>query len=147
MSEKFFLRFAPYAPVAIRASLSVVFFLFGLQKLTNPGQATAEIQLLLNFGLADSAALNYYLGLMEMTVALALLFGVYIRIMSVVAIAMVSSFLLSFFFKYGISINPNLYRDVGLIGAALALFLLGAGPLSFDAWRAKRLPKKDQESD
>ena len=57
---------------------------------------------------------------------------------------MVIMFFVSFLSKYGISINPDLYRDVGLIGASIALFLLGAGPLSIDM-RAKTMEKKNEQ--
>lgn len=132
------LRFQKFAPLALRVGLAVVFVLFGLQKLTNSSQTTAEIQLLLNFELADAAALNYYLGLTEILVALALIIGLKVRLFSLVAVSLTTMFLFSFFVKYGTSINPDLYRDVGLAGSGIALFLLGAGPLSLDAWLASR---------
>lgn len=132
MLDKLALRFQKFAPLFLRGGLASVFFLFGFQKLSNPSQTTAEIQLLLNFGLADAAAMNFYLGLTEMAIALALIIGFKVRIFSLLAGALTLMFLLSFFVKYGASINPDLYRDIGLFGAALALFLLGAGPLSLD---------------
>lgn len=133
MIDSFALRFQKYAPLFLRLGLAFVFVLFGLQKLLNPSQTTAEIQLLLNFELADAAALNYYLGLIEMTIAAALVFGLRVRWFALAASLMTSMFLISFFVKYGTSINPDLYRDVGLTGAAIALFLIGAGPWSLDA--------------
>lgn len=132
MLDKLALRFQKFSPLFLRGGLSSVFFLFGFQKLSNPSQTTAEIQLLLNFGLADAAAMNFYLGLIEITVALALIIGFKVRIFSLLAGTLTLMFLLSFFVKYGTSINPDLYRDLGLFGAASALFLLGAGPLSLD---------------
>lgn len=129
-SESF--SYAQYAPLALRAGLAVVFFLFGLKKLTNPTQATAEIQLLLEFDLADAAAINFYLGLIELLITTTLIVGFKVRVASAVAGLLTALFFLSFLIKYGFSINPDLYRDVGLFGAATALFLLGAGPLSLD---------------
>lgn len=137
MESPFFARYQAYAPVFLRVGLAIVFFLFGLQKLMNPAQATAEIQLLMNFELADAAALNYYLGLLEMSLAAAFLFGFLVRIAAFVAALLLTLFFLSFFVKLGLSINPELYRDLGLLGSALALFLLGAGPLSIDQKRRK----------
>lgn len=110
----------------------MVFFLFGLKKLTNPEQSTAEIQLLLNFELADAAALSFYMGLIEMMIALSFAVGFKIRAFTLVSTALLILFFISFLAKYGFSINPDLYRDIGLIGASFALFLLGAGPFSFD---------------
>lgn len=132
MFDTFALRYQKYAPLVLRFGLAVVFFLFGLQKLSNPGQTTSEIQLLLNFELADAAAANYYLGIIEMLIAFAFLLGFKVRVLSLIAAILVSLFFASFFFKFGLSINPDIYRDVGLFGGSLALFLLGAGPWSFD---------------
>lgn len=132
MPEPFAPRFQKFAPVALRAGLLIVFFLFGLQKLAHPGQTTAEIQLLANLDLADAAAMNFYLGLTEILVAVSFLLGLKVRVSSCVGFLLVSLFFLSILAKYGASINPDLYRDIGLAGANIALFLLGAGPFSID---------------
>lgn len=123
---------ARFAPLIIRIGLAIVFILFGLQKLSNPSQTTAEIQLLLNWKLSNVAALNYYLGLTEIILAAAFFIGFKIRIAAVIAGFLLILFLSSFLAKYGFSINPDLYRDVGLLGAAISLFLTGAGPWSAD---------------
>lgn len=125
-------RFQKYAPLCLRFGLAAVFFLFGMQKLINPSQTSAEIQLLLNFELADATALNFYLGLTEIIIAAAFVIGLKIRLFALIASVLLVMFFLSFLVKYGLSINPDLYRDIGLLGGAVALFLLGAGPWSFD---------------
>lgn len=125
-------RFQKYAPLCLRFGLAAVFFLFGMQKLINPSQTSAEIQLLLNFELADATALNFYLGLTEIIIAAAFVIGLKIRLFALIASVLLVMFFLSFLVKYGLSINPDLYRDIGLLGGAIALFLLGAGPWSFD---------------
>lgn len=137
MFTHFALRYQKFAPLFLRVGLAIVFFLFGLKKLTHPGQATAEIQLILEFDLTHAAAINYYLGLTEMLVALALLVGFKVRGFALLASFLVSIFFLSFLTTYGLSINPDLYRDIGLLGGALALFLLGAGPWSIDNRKQK----------
>ena len=146
MFDKLALRLQNFAPLFLRAGLSSVFFLFGLQKLLNPSQTTAEIQLLLNFELVDAAFANFYLGLSEIIIALALILGVRVRIFSIVASLLIFMFLSSFLIKYGISINPDLYRDVGLLGAALTLFILGAGPFSIDDMLKKKKSKPNEDS-
>jgi len=125
-------RFQKYAPLCLRIGLAAVFLLFGVQKLINPSQTSAEIQLLLNFELADATALNFYLGLTEVIVAVAFVIGLKVRLFALIASVLLVMFFLSFLIKYGLSINPDLYRDIGLLGGAVALFLLGAGPWSFD---------------
>lgn len=125
-------RYHRFAPVFLRYALAIVFILFGYHKLSNPGQTTSEVQLLLDFDIADAAALNYYLGLSEMAIALALLVGFKVRFFALLATLTVTLFFSSYLVKFGLSINPDLYRDVGLAGASLALFLLGPGPVSVD---------------
>lgn len=133
MLEQTALKYQKYAPVFLRFGLAIVFFLFGIQKLSNPSQTTAEVQLLTNFELADAAAINYYLGLVELGTALSFILGLKVKIFAGISFLMVAMFFLSFLSKYGLSLNPDLYRDIGLAGASIALFLLGAGPLSLDS--------------
>jgi len=138
MFDSIALRFQKFAPVFLRFGLAVVFLLFGLQKLINPSQTTAEIQLLLSFELADAAALSFYMGLVEILIALAFIVGFKVRFFALVSSLLVSMLFISFFVKYGFSINPDLYRDIGLLGASGALFLLGAGPWSIESLLRKR---------
>ena len=70
MFDSFAARYQKFAPVFLRIGLAFVFLLFGIQKLTHPGQATSETQLLTNFELADAAAVNFYLGLVELAIAI-----------------------------------------------------------------------------
>jgi len=132
MFEQAAQKYQKSAPVFLRIGLALLFVLFGLQKLLHPSQTTAEIQLLTNFELVDSAALNFYLGLLELLVAASFLLGFKVRLFALISFLMIAIFFLSFLSKYGVSLNPDLYRDVGLAGASIALFLLGAGPLSLD---------------
>ena len=133
MFESFTANYQKFAPVFLRFGLAIVFFLFGIQKLSNPSQTTAEVQLLTDFELADAAAINYYLGLVELGTALSFILGLKVKIFAGISFLMVAMFFLSFLSKYGLSLNPDLYRDIGLAGASIALFLLGAGPLSLDS--------------
>jgi uncharacterized membrane protein YphA (DoxX/SURF4 family) len=146
MFDSFATRYQRFAPVFLRIGLALVFVLFGIQKLSHPGQTTAEVQLLLNFELADAAALNYYLGLIELGCALSFIFGFKVRLFALISFLMVAMFFLSFLSRYGLSINPDLYRDVGLVGASIALFLLGAGPLSLDNSLSHKNQKNEQIS-
>src|SRR3989338_4917770 len=121
------------ALLVLRVGLAVVFLLFGYQKLSNPSQTTAEIQLILNFmPLTGAAAINFYLGLLEITVALSLVIGVRVRLFGAIAALLTASFLASFVVKFGLSINPDLYRDVGLTAIGISLAILGAGRWSWD---------------
>lgn len=132
MFESFASSHQKFAPLFLRVGLALVFALFGIQKLSHPSQTTGEIQLLSNLELVDAAALNFYLGLVELCVAISFFLGFKVRLFSLISFLMVSIFFLSFLSKHGTSLNPDLYRDIGLAFASIALFLLGAGPLSLD---------------
>lgn len=139
-------RYQKFAPIFLRIGLAVVFLLFGIKKLSNPGQTTAEIQLLSNFELVDAAALNFYLGLVELMTAASFILGFKVRLFSIISFLMVGMFFLSFLSKYGLSLNPDLYRDIGLAGGSIALFLLGAGPMSIDIKSPTTKEKNEQVS-
>lgn len=136
-------KYQKFAPLFLRFSLAIVFILFGAQKLTHPSQTTAEVQLLTNFELVDAAALNFYLGLIELAIATSFILGFKTRLFALISFLIVSMFFLSFLAKYGASLNPDLYRDIGLAGGSIALFLLGAGHLSLD--NAKQSKKEEDE--
>ena len=134
----FFERNREWAPFIIRVGLAIVFVLFGFQKLSNPTQTTAEIQLLMDFlNLAAASAINFYLGLLELTIALGLLIGIKTRLFGFLGAMLTGLFLASFLWKLGLSINPDLYRDVGLSAAALALVFWGGGKWSWDEKKGK----------
>lgn len=126
-----------YAPLILRLGLAIVFFLFGYQKLSVPEQTRAEIQLLLDIGLGSAAAINYYLGLMEILIAFSFVFGAFIKYLAPLAAFLLLGFFSSFMWKYGINVDPTLFRDIGLLGGALSLWLTGGGAFSFDNWRSK----------
>lgn len=128
-----------YAPLILRLGLAIVFFLFGYQKLSVPEQTRAEIQLLLDIGLGSAAAINFYLGLMELLIALGFVFGAFIKYLAPLAAFLLFGFFSSFLWKYGLSVDPTLFRDIGLLGGALSLWLTGGGAFSFDNWRSKNL--------
>ena len=147
MLDTLALRYQNYAPLALRIGLAIVFILFGIKKLADPSQTTSEIQLLLQLDLVDAAALNFYLGLIELAVASGFIVGFKVRILSIVSGVLVTSFFLSFIAKFGASINPDLYRDIGLLGGSVALFLLGPGPFSLDQYfKGRDHESKPQET-
>jgi cytochrome c oxidase subunit 2 len=131
-------KYQRFSPLFLRIGLAVVFVFFGIQKLANPGQGTSETQLITNFELADAAAINFYLGLVEIAIAISFVVGFKVRLFAIVSSLLIVTFFLSFLSKYGVSLNPDLYRDIGLIGASIALFLLGSGPMSIDSFFAKK---------
>ena len=116
------------ALLILRIGLALVFLLFGYQKLSSPAQTTSEIQILLNFlGLGSASALNFYLGLTEITIGLGMIFGIKVKLLGFLAALLTTMFFGSFLIKLGFSINPDIYRDVGLTAAGIVLAILGGG--------------------
>jgi len=138
MLERLQKQLVPYAPLFLRLGLALVFFLFAFQKLGSPEQGGAEIQLLLNIGIGGAAALNYYLGLVELFIGISFLLGAFIRYSGIAGTILITTFFLGVVTKYGITQDPTLNRDLGLLGGVFALWLLGAGPFSIDGWLEKR---------
>jgi len=121
-----------YAPLFLRIGLAATFTLFGWHKLSSPEQSVAEIQLLLNSGLGSASAINYYLGLTELTIALSFWLGWGIKHTGLIATLLIAFIFGSLTAKYGLNFDPLLLRDVGLISAAFTFWILGAGPWSID---------------
>ncbi|OGZ58712.1 MAG: hypothetical protein A3B96_00245 [Candidatus Spechtbacteria bacterium RIFCSPHIGHO2_02_FULL_43_15b] len=121
-----------FAPFFLRLGLAGVFITFGSHKLINPAQSVFEAQLLLkDFNVFNIGALNYFLGITEVFIGVAFILGYKSRAFSILACALMLSFFVSNI-TAAESINPGVLRDLGLIGAAIALFLLGSGALSID---------------
>lgn len=121
------------ALLILRIGLAVVFLLFGYQKLSSPAQTTSEIQILLNFlGLGAVSALNFYLGLTEIAVGLGLILGVKVKLLGFLAALFTTTFFASFLVKLGLSINPDIYRDIGLTAAGVTLGILGGGRFAIE---------------
>jgi len=126
-------KLLPYASVFLRFGLGLVFLLFAYHKLSIPEQGRVEIQGILSFlNLGAVAAMNYYLGIAELLIAISFFLGWQIRWFAPLAAVLIGGFFASIMLKFGLTNDPNLYRDVGIFGGAIALWLLGAGPLSID---------------
>lgn len=133
------------ALLILRIGLAVVFLLFGYQKLSSPAQTTSEIQILLNFlGLGAASALNFYLGLTEIAVGLGLILGVKVKLLGFLAALLTTMFFASFLVKLGLSINPDIYRDIGLTAAGVTLVILGGGRFAIEKRKEDQpiLPQK-----
>ena len=121
-------RYTHLAPWVLRFGLAIVFILFGVHKLQAPAQTASEVQYLFNLQLKFATFINFYVGLLEIGVALLLFSGKKIRLAGLLAAGMTFMIFLSFVVKNkGLGVDPNLYRDLGLSGMGLALFFLGKG--------------------
>lgn len=140
-----------WALLILRVGLATVFLLFGFQKLSSPSQTTSEIQLILNFlGLGTASAINFYLGLTEIAVGIALITGIKVRLFGGIAAFFTAMFFGSFLIKFGVSINPDIYRDIGLTTAGIAIAILGGGNFTLpQIWRRSDrsdLSRKEQNN-
>lgn len=127
-------RNAKYASLVLRVGLAIVFLLFAYHKLNinTFGQGAAEIELLFNMGIGTASAINFYVGILELAIGIMLLSGWHVRMAGLVAAGMTFFIFLSYLKQQGISLRPDLYRDLGLAAAGLALFLLGKGKINSD---------------
>ena len=126
-----FVKCATYAPLVLRITLALVFLNFGIDKLLHPDINIATMQ---GIGAPATVPLpwaNTLIACFELIVALFLLSGAGVRIMGYVAAVWSAGLILMMGYW-------NLPQDIGLVGSALALAWLGAGPWSIDAIRSVR---------
>lgn len=133
-------KLKPFAPLFLRIGLAVVFVLFGLQKLSFPSQGTAEIQQIFTsastgesmVGLAVASAMNYYMGLFELMLGLALLTGKMLKYAAPLGALLVLVIFATVTFVYGMNAeDKTLLLDAALIGSALALWAFNS-----EKWRS-----------
>lgn len=129
--KNFDMQLRAAAPIVLRVALALVFFWFGTQQLTNPGQWVRFLPGFLGglpIALTTIVALN---GWFEIVAGLALLFGLYTRLVAL----LLSLHLLGITVTLGL--NAIGIRDFGLTFAAFTVALQGAGSCSLDNWFAK----------
>ena len=126
-------RFRRYVPTVLRVGLGVGFIYLGLtQKLGDPARSLAVVE---KYGLTGVVPVDPGMwvvgaGLMEMAVGAALVVGFLTRANAAVAFVLFTSTL------FGLPDDPVL-AHVTLFGMASAVFIMGAGPYSFDEWAGR----------
>ena len=130
----------PYAPLFLRLGLGIVYLLFGLQKFTDAVQGQANVRLLLDIGPGAASVVNFAFGVIEILIAASFLLGAFVHFWAFVATVLTVTVFFGIVAKHGLSLDPTLDRDFALIGANIALFLTGAGPLSWDHSRERAIP-------
>lgn len=122
-----------YVPTILRVGMGVSFVYLGLvQKLGNPAQT---LRVVAKYDLTRVVPVDPGLwvlgaGLAEVAVGMALVVGFLTRANAAVA------FVLFTLTLFGLPDDPVL-AHVSLFGMASAVFVMGAGPLSFDGWRSR----------
>ncbi|PSO55235.1 MAG: DoxX family protein, partial [Actinobacteria bacterium QS_5_72_10] len=133
VAERFAARIEPYehyVPTVLRVGLGVAFAYLGLvEKLANPSRA---VQVVTKYDLTSIVPVDpglwvFGAGLTEIAVGVLLVVGYYTRGAAAVAFTMLVLTL------FGLPDDPVL-AHITLFGMISAIFTLGAGPLSFDAW-------------
>jgi uncharacterized membrane protein YphA (DoxX/SURF4 family) len=133
-------RFERYVPTVLRAGLGVAFVYLGLvEKLADPARA---LQVVEKYDLTAVVPVDPGLwvvgaGLTEIGVGCLLLAGLYTRGAAAVAFLTLVGTL------FGLPDDPVL-AHVTLFGMLSAVFTLGAGPYSLDAWLARASPRADR---
>ncbi|HLC67241.1 MAG TPA: DoxX family protein [Candidatus Nanoarchaeia archaeon] len=125
------------ATLALRISLGLIFLVSAIGKIFL-GMFPPIDKILPFIPLNISA---YLLGLVEFIVALMLLSGFYTRIAAAIAGVLLIVFLISGL-ALGIFMSAGLLKDIGLLGAAVALWLIGSPRWGLDAVFVRRAQGK-----
>jgi uncharacterized membrane protein YphA (DoxX/SURF4 family) len=135
-------RFERYVPTVLRVGLGVAFAYLGLvEKLADPARA---LQVVEKYDLTAVVPVDPGLwvvgaGLTEIGVGVLLVAGLYTRGAAAVAFLTLVGTL------FGLPDDPVL-AHITLFGMLSAVFTLGAGPYSLDAWLATDSPRADRDA-
>lgn len=133
-------RFAVYAPLLLRVGIGFVFIWSGLEKLVGSGDALgvctnrAEAVSLVESFLwlpFDPEMFVFVQSIIELVLGALLVLGFKVRLTAVGVAVLLASFFVLLDFNL-------IWKNVALLGAALALILLPRDPGSLDAWLEKR---------
>jgi len=126
--------YTAYVPVILRVGLGVTFVLLGLgEKLLNPGPGLAVVAKynLTSIVPVDPGVWVVGAGLAEIAFGVLLVAGLFTRATAA------GAFVLFTVTLFGLPDDPVL-AHITLFGLASAVFTLGAGPLSIDAWLGRQ---------
>lgn len=115
-----------YARPVLRISLALVFLYFGFQQISAPDNWAGYVPGFLTSSLLLAENIVIMNGIVELTLGIFLLVGLYTRISALVLGVHLIGITLS------IGVTPTGIRDFGLAFATLALFLLGPDEYTLD---------------
>lgn len=124
-----------YALPFLRVGLALVFLYFGFQQVYSPDAWTGLVPSYLTSVVLTSANLVVFSGIMELTLGLFLLLGLYTRFASLILGVHLAGI------TFAMGFTPIGVRDFGLTIATLVLFLVGPHAPSIDTWIARKREK------
>lgn len=140
MWENFAAKLSPYLPLFLRLGLGFVFFWSGLSKIVSPESAIGvctnrdeaiDLVSSLYWLPFDPAAFVWVQSYLELLLGTALLVGLMVPLSALVSIIVFVLFFVILDFAL-------VWKNVGLLGAALALLAAKPDKFSLDSWRHRR---------
>lgn len=131
--------FMRYSLLSLRIGLGLVFLLFAFDKLTNPGGRIAEImniwymEPIFGGSFEAAKAFAFVLGMFELIIGTGMILGLFTRTVALGGSVFLFLILVGYWGYADI-----VYRDVGLLGASLALLFAGPGDKSLDSMLSKK---------
>ncbi len=121
-----------YAPIAVRYGIGLVFLLFGISQLTNPGAWFSYFpDWLVQNSIEQTVLMN---GIFDLIIGLLLLLGLFTRIAGAIGVLHLAGVI------YVVGWSDIGIRDFGLLLGALSVFLYGQDDFCLDnlIFRKKR---------
>lgn len=116
-------RLKEYAPAVVRYGVGIVFLIFGISQLLNPGSWMAYLpDFALNIEIS-ATSLIYMNGIFDLLIGILLLLGIFTRIVSLIGILHIAGIIIS------LGYNDVAVRDFGLLVVLVSVFLHGADKL------------------
>ncbi|MFH1802487.1 MAG: DoxX family protein [archaeon] len=115
-----------YAKPLLRIAMSLVFLYFGFQQVYSPDNWISFVPKFLTGAIITANNLVIFNGLLEMSLGIFLLIGIYTRTASLILAAHL------FVISLSIGFTPLGVRDFGLSFATLAVFLNGSDKCTLD---------------
>jgi uncharacterized membrane protein YphA (DoxX/SURF4 family) len=119
-------KYKDYAPVLVRYGVGIVFFLFGVDQILNPGNWSAWMPAWIgNLGVElDTIVVS--LGIFNLAVGVLLLLGLFTRLAALLAGLHLIGVI------YTLGWNDITIRDIGLLLASIAVLIYGRDKLCLD---------------
>jgi uncharacterized membrane protein YphA (DoxX/SURF4 family) len=142
MFNQFATKLRPYIPLMLRLGLGFVFLWSGLSKIISPDNAIGvctnraeAIDLVSTFGWLpfDPEIFVWVQSALEFILGVALIAGFLVPAAALVSVTV-------FLVFFGLLDFALVWKNVGMLAVAAALYSAGSGPWSVDEWLKRRVP-------